>query len=133
MSYGVIEYIKEVHDVKDGVDSWNNYDGYEIKTDETIIKVLISNSQSCCETWGYLSTNDDVGTFIGAIINKIEVVDTALKRVEILDNLYAGGAMFINFETSVGTLQLVVYNAHNGYYGHEAKLIIGEEISGAYL
>lgn len=37
--------------------------------------------------------------------------------------LYEGEAMFINFETSKGTLQFTLYNSHNGYYGHTAKVI----------
>ena len=31
--------------------------------------------------------------------------------------------MFINIETSKGTLQFAVYNCHNGYYGHAVKVI----------
>jgi hypothetical protein len=28
--------------------------------------------------------------------------------------------MFVNLETDKDTLQLTVYNSHNGYYGHSA-------------
>lgn len=31
--------------------------------------------------------------------------------------------MFINVETTNGLLQFVAYNEHNGYYGHEVKLV----------
>ncbi|MEL3959481.1 hypothetical protein NST17_20225 [Caldifermentibacillus hisashii] len=31
--------------------------------------------------------------------------------------------MFVDIITSNGTLQFVAYNEHNGYYGHEAKVI----------
>lgn len=29
-----------------------------------------------------------------------------------------GDFVFINLETNKGTLQFVLYNSHNGYYGH---------------
>ena len=43
--------------------------------------------------------------------------------IEELEYLDSGGAMFVNLETSEGLLQFVAYNAHNGYYGHEAVLV----------
>lgn len=33
------------------------------------------------------------------------------------------GVMFINIETTKGFLQFVVYNEHNGYYGHSVLLV----------
>ena len=39
------------------------------------------------------------------------------------EDLDAGSAMFINVETTNGLLQFVAYNEHNGYYGHEVKLV----------
>jgi hypothetical protein len=39
------------------------------------------------------------------------------------EDLDAGSAMFINVETTKGLLQFVAYNEHNGYYGHEVKLV----------
>jgi hypothetical protein len=32
-------------------------------------------------------------------------------------------AMFVNVETDRGTLQFVLYNSHNGYYGHKARVV----------
>jgi len=104
---------------------WSNFEGYVISTTDQVIKVGISNEQSCCESFGYLFTNDDTNEFIGSTLLKIESVDTALngKVIEDLEYLDCGGAMFINFETTEGVLQFVAYNAHNGYYGHEAVFI----------
>ena len=31
--------------------------------------------------------------------------------------------MFVDIVTDRGVLQFVAYNIHNGYYGHEAKVI----------
>lgn len=55
----------------------------------------------------------------------ISITDTALnnKKIEALEYLDCGGAMFVNLETSEGLLQFAAYNSHNGYYGHEAVLI----------
>lgn len=106
-------------------DSWGSYDGYEIVTNEQIIQIGISSGQSCCESFGCIITNDDITEFIGAKLKGVSITDTALnnKKIEELEYLDSGGAMFVNLETSKGLLQFVAYNAHNGYYGHEAVLI----------
>jgi hypothetical protein len=103
----------------------SNYDGFEIVTDKQTIQVGISSEQCCCESFGCLITNDDIKDFIGSKIRAISLTDTALnnKKIEELEYLDAGNAMFINIETSNGLLQFVAYNAHNGYYGHEAVLL----------
>ena len=104
---------------------WSSYEGYQVITDQQTIKVGISSGQTCCESYGYLTTNDDLKEFEGAELLSISIVDTALnnKKIEELEYLDAGGAMFVNFETSNGLMQLVAYNGHNGYYGHDAVLV----------
>lgn len=99
----------------------DTYDGFKVTTDKQEIFVLISNNQSCCESWGYLSTVENPKDYVGADLLKIEVVDKDLNKEPVY--YYDGGAMFVNFETSKGLFQLTVYNSHNGYYGHAAKLI----------
>jgi hypothetical protein len=42
--------------------------------------------------------------------------------------MYEGGAMFINFITDVGVFQIVAYNEHNGYYGHESVLVCNGKV-----
>lgn len=115
----------EEADFKTSEKDWESYEGYQIITDEQTIKVGISSGQSCCESYGYLTTNDDLKEFEGAELLSVSVVDTAMnnKKIEELECLDSGGAMFVNFETSKGLLQLVAYNGHNGYYGHDAVLI----------
>lgn len=99
--------------------------GYQIITDQQTIKVGISDGRCCCEDFGYLITNDEIKDFIGANLISVSIVDRALnnKKIEQLEYLYSGGAMFVNLETSNGILQLVAYNAHTGYYGHDAVLV----------
>lgn len=105
-----------------------HYDGYEIKTNDQTIFVGVDNIQSCCENWGYISSLDDTKDFIGAELLNIVKVDTALKTYDIdkdtdLKSIEKESIMFVNFETSKGTFQLVCYNDHNGYYGHDAVII----------
>lgn len=104
--------------------SCSSYSGFCVTTDKQEIFIAISSMQSCCENWGYLVMNDDdKEAFIGATLKEITTTDTALKTkaLEDLKSGYvdAGDCVFVNLETSRGTLQFAVYNAHNGYYGHE--------------
>lgn len=122
----IILEINECYDYE--VEPRTTYDGYEIITNTQPIFVGIDNSQSCCENWGYISSLDDAQDFIGAELLNIVRVDTALKTYstnEYTDLNFIGDefTMFVNFETSKGTFQLVCYNDHNGYYGHDAVII----------
>jgi hypothetical protein len=102
--------------------SWSSsYDGYIITTDKQVVRMGITNGQSCCESWGYLMSEDDVQSFVGSDLHSIQVVDEALNKKSIEDIEGSGTyLMFINIETSNGLLQFVAYNSHNGYYGHTA-------------
>lgn len=103
----------------------DDYDGYQIITDNQTIQIGISNSQDCCERFGCIITNDEIVDFIGSELLGVSITDTALnnKKIDELEYLDCGGAMFVNLETSKGLLQFVAYNAHNGYYGHETVLV----------
>jgi hypothetical protein len=104
---------------------YSHYDGYAVATTEQTIYVLIDNGQSCCESFGYLASADDLAAFVGAELREIAIVDTALNThlVEQLPDLDEGGVVFVNFVTDRGVLQLACYNAHNGYYGHEVHIL----------
>lgn len=95
--------------------------GYEIVTDKQNVTLLIDNDQSCCEDWGWFWSNDNPQDFIGAELLGISITDTALRSEKVVD-VHEGDTMFVNIETSNGLLQFVAYNAHNGYYGHIAKV-----------
>lgn len=93
------------------------------------IKFGIDKEQNCCENWGYLTSEDDLSQFIGAHVIGIDLVDTALKVYPDADKAFDDNEescresiQFVNIRTSVGTLQLVAYNSHNGYYGHDVVL-----------
>lgn len=98
--------------------------GYIIETDKQEIKFGTSNYQSCCEHWGYFSSNDNFDEFIGADLLSIETVDTAINVEQLeAESADVDDCMFVNIKTSEGLLQFAVYNSHNGYYGHSVKLI----------
>lgn len=121
----LIQLIEEVIDEREDR-AWGGWDGYRIVTDRQTIKVMIDNGQSCCESWGYLHSEDDLDKYVGAILTDIEVTDTQNQGARVkrdCTGMYDGGAMFVDFKTSRGTFQLVVYNEHNGYYGHSVRLI----------
>lgn len=124
--------IEEVENVSLG-ESWYSADGYAVTTDKQVIKLLIDNGQCCCENWGYFMSEDDFSEFIGAGIQSITLTDTALKTKGILpegDDYHEGDVMFVNINTTNGTLQFVAYNEHNGYYGHGAY-VISEQLNHA--
>lgn len=118
----VILSIEETDNFFPEGEKWSGFEGYIVQTDKQKIMVLISNSSSCCESWGHLSTPDDPKEFVGAKLLKVEVVDTAYDK-KAWDAMHphgldCGEATFVNFETDKGLFQLTVYDSHNGYYGH---------------
>lgn len=85
----------------------------------------MSKSEIKYESWGYLSSEDDFGSFIGSELKNVYVTDSELGTIvsNMKEDLDAGSAMFINVETTKGLLQFVAYNEHNGYYGHDVRLV----------
>ena len=102
-----------------------NYEGVVIELDNgEEIKIGIDGDQQCCEEAGFLSSNDEYDDFIGADFLKVLVVDTN-NCVKELKDIYEPNVIFVNVETSNGTLQFVAYNDHNGYYGHDVIILNG--------
>lgn len=100
----------------------DTYEGFEIVTNKQRILFGVSNQSSCCESWGHISSEDDLEQFVGAELIEVTRTDTALNTVKLPEYIDEGGMIFVTFVTSKGPLQFVVYNAHNGYYGHSARL-----------
>ncbi len=113
---------------------YSEYDGYGVETDKHRFLVLIDNGQSCCENWGYLSSEDDLQHFIGAELRNVTATDIASKKIALALKegnewgLDEGAVRFVDFETDRGVFQLAVYNAHNGYYGHGVIVAKDNEI-----
>lgn len=119
-------------------DGWSSLSmsGFKVTTDMQGIYLLIYDQQARCENWGYFLSEDNPAEFIGAELVDIKITDTALKPQRLMENgigtnelagiepeVYDGDIMFVDLVTSLGVLQFVAYNAHNGYYGHEAKVV----------
>lgn len=105
--------------------SRGGYEGLVVELDDgTSVKVGISEYQQCCESYGHVTSEDDFSDFIGAELHDVTGVDKKLESV-VLPYQSCTDIMFVNFTTSKGVLQFVAYNDHNGYYGHDAVLIVG--------
>lgn len=144
MSYGYIKEIKEITNLELGNRAPLNGEdgqqlgfsglinslfgrrkmaGYEVTTNKSHFLILIDNEQSCCEDWGYISSEDNLQEFVQSELLDIVLTDTALDSfstsiIEMIKYPDEGGIQFVTFKTSKGDFQLAVYNAHNGYYGH---------------
>lgn len=108
-----------------------SYDGYKIVTEEHEYLLLISNGQSCCESWGYFASEDDFGEYIGSELIGVKFTDVALNTKALEESGYYqgdGGIQFVDFETDRGVVQFAVYNGHNGYYGHDIVFSKDNEI-----
>ncbi len=106
-------------------------DGYEVKTTKHTYYVLIDNEQSCCESWGYFASEDNLQYYVGAELLEVRLTDTALNQQVVDESGYyedEGGIQFVDFVTDRGVFQLAVYNAHNGYYGHGVLVVKDDEI-----
>ena len=111
------EFITKIEEVSI-CNQFEGWDGYRISTSLQDIEIGISNFASCCEVWGYMTSEDDFARFIGARLMDVRVVNKSLSVLSV--DMYEGAAMFINIHTDRGMLQFAVYNQHNGYYGHDA-------------
>lgn len=115
-------------------DGYGREAGFTITTTEQTITLAIDDESSCCESWGYFLTEDDTSKFVGAELRGVSITDTNRSGrkfvtgwdVEYDDekdvHLDSGDVLFVDIETDRGALQFVAYNAHNGYYGHEARV-----------
>lgn len=125
---------------------WGREAGFQIQTTDQVITLAIDDESSCCESWGYFLTEDDTEKFIGAELRGVRLTDTNRSSRQFFKgwedtpvgggdgkydcfaseeeqvNVDEGDVMFVDIETDQGVLQFVAYNAHNGYYGHEARV-----------
>lgn len=111
---------------------YSDMDGYKVETDKHTFYVLIDNAQSCCEHWGYMSSEDDFANYIGSELLEINVTDTALNQKVLTkmsdERIDPNEIQFVDFKTTKGVFQLAVYNSHNGYYGHSIVVAKDNEI-----
>lgn len=127
--YGKIKQINEIYDKKIG--RFDSCEGYEVITDKHNFYVLISEYQCCCEQFGCISSEDDFSLFLEQELLEVNLTDTALEKINVDEEFKygfdCGDIQFVDFVTKKGVLQLAVYNAHNGYYGHSIYILKDEE------
>lgn len=133
----VIESIQEVKGLPESAihsslaeSVWNRFDGYQVTcSDGSKYSVVIDNGQGCCEHWGYLTSEDNLREFIGAQLLDVTVTDKVLNtKVLEPDSLQAEECVFVTFQTDKGDFQLVAYNQHNGYYGHDVLIALNDRV-----
>lgn len=125
----IIKSIEEVTDYKT-YNGWT-YEGYVVKTENKEYFLLIQDSVSCCENFGHICSADskeELQSFIGSELLKIELVNTKHEKVELKQYTSEDEYEFVNLETNKGTLQLAVYNSHNGYYGHTVLIKVSDTV-----
>ena len=71
------------------------------------------SGQSCCES-RYMTTDDDLSSFVGAKVVSLDAVDGPTEEGEYGE---PHEQMFVKLETTAGTITMVTHNEHNGYYG----------------
>lgn len=120
--------IKSISEYTSSETYWG-YDGILIKTDKGDITILISNGQSCCESWGY-----EYGAFLYKNVSNISVIDKIteifmnekiLKVLECDDEINEwgdGGSLNVVFVCNTGTFWVRLSNIHNGYYSHPIEV-----------
>jgi hypothetical protein len=136
----IIKSIEECEDIKEPESAWPKlYAGYRIITNERYITLCIRDVQWCCESYGYITTEHsscEFSDYIGAELLSIQETDINRIKKDIIwpgNSGYGfdeGEAIFIDLNTDRGTVQFVVYNSHNGYYGHGVKYFIENRKSG---
>lgn len=70
------------------------------------------DGQSCCEH-RYITTDDDLSSLVGGVLNRIECRDGATVRGEYDEHEIA----FVEVGTDKAFITLTTHNQHNGYYG----------------
>ena len=114
--------ITQLFEFKIKYDDINIYDGFKVYLDnhDTYL-VLIESGQQCCEDYGAITTNDNIDEFIGSNLLDVKLTNKLLKTSKLSEKfkyISDDEIQFVDFETDKGILQLVIYNSHNGYYGH---------------
>lgn len=107
------------------------YDGIRIVTSNHVFIAYISPFRNCCEIFGSILSQENLSPYIGSKLNRVYLTNTACKT-EYIDYILSQKSsssqfyriQFINFETDKGTFQFTVYNADNGYYGHDVVISI---------
>lgn len=137
---------KQITDIEELYDVRVNHDGYlysysgfrVVLSDNNSIMFVIEDNQQCCESFGYISVNDNLEEFIGSTLQKVEVVTGKeyTKSELVIDSLNQANDSHIKIEecvflvltTDKGELTFTVYNHHDGYYSPNVAVFVGNKL-----
>jgi hypothetical protein len=109
------EYLRDVEQYR--WDGSVSFLGYKITTSKNeYIGLYISSDTMCCEDFGaelyFRGIVVECNSIVGSIVKDIKFDYDSLNTEE-----YQSTNIII--ETNRGTIKLLIYNEHNGYYSHE--------------
>ena len=78
------------------------------------ITCKISNSQNCCERFG-IYTKCKLEEFIGAEYYSVNITRNVNNGK--YSDLFS--SVEVSIRTNIGTILIILYNEHNGYYPHD--------------
>lgn len=87
--------------------------------------IVDDSQQSCCER-RYMSTDDDLSSFVGA---RLVHIDLASARNDTGGDFTVHEQQFMKFRTTNGDFTVVTHNEHNGYYGGLNPVIGWEDVA----
>lgn len=104
--------ITEIEKMEDGI----RWDGYKIFMSDKNKNIVckISNRALCCEKFGVYCKNKNLDKFIGA-----EYLGVKIEKKENEEKYEVDGKINILIETNKGTINILLFNEHNGYYSHD--------------
>jgi hypothetical protein len=115
---GQIKYIEEIN---------NKYEwlGYRIQCDLTEIVIKISGSRLSCEEYGVYCNSQRREECIGRSITQINLYD---RRGSLDRDWRCEKSLIVELVTDNGSLEFILYCAHNGYYAHDYYVRIDNQI-----
>lgn len=97
------------------------YEGYVIECENNSVLIGVDDNPQCCETYGCLSNRNDLSYYIGSELLSVEEVlfNDCIYKIK---NPERTDVMFVNVNTSLGTLQLALYNEHRDSCEHHVSI-----------
>ncbi len=113
---------------------FKGYDGLHVETENSPIKILISNRSSCCESWNVkMYWDEENDTYEGEDATevceklkdkKIQSVVHRIDREAKLNKVSSETSYACaDIVTDSGVLHVDLSNHHNGYYPHDILLV----------
>lgn len=104
--------ITNVEHIKDGL-CW---EGYKITMSDPIKNIVckISSRSQCCETFGVYCNKSNIKELIGQQYQSVSITYPVFD-----DNDFSELKLVLSIITNVETVEIELFNYHNGYYQHD--------------